>query len=239
MNLKDLLKKPNILRLGLIIGIFFAQNFLFLVYPHLIIEYASIGVNYGIGGGGYIPWYCTENSEPVRLFYLEEFICINVLLSPILRYILLTLSIIATVILILKKKLSLDQKFSLFCICYIFLENYRRYDSLPIFLPFILLLYVPFLKQEENFSDFIKKNKLLLLGFIPIIGFYFIPKNTYKYHIIFDIFPVSEEYPFVIFVNFRWIILLLMMVLFLLLLYLQEIKNRKIKNQNNLTDFNH
>lgn len=86
-------------------------------------------------------------------------------------------------------------------------------------LPFILLLFVPFINQNEKGISFLKKNKVLLTGLFSIFGIYLrIDEN------IFTRFPNLNVPILIVYFNLQSIILFGITAFCLFFLYLKNYK---------------
>ena len=126
---------------------------------------------------------------------------------------------------IFNQKLKIEEKFAYFSLIYIFINIYKPYNSLIVLLPFILLLYIPYLKQDPIKFDFVKENKIMLIGLSSIFGICFMIPNT---ETIIKYLPKFQEFPWIMILYLRWIILLIIMVSSLIILSLKSKSNLKI-----------
>ena len=197
INFNELFKKKNIKIYCIIMLISLAQNFLFIIYPSLFLDFIS-------------------SRSVTKIFYLYEFIALNAELVFLLSFIIM---FTVTFFLICIKKLSIIKKFGYFALFSIFF-SFFAHNSLIILLPLTLLLFVPFLNKKEKFVDFIKSNKILLLGLLAIYGLYqwIFRESVYRY------FPFMANFPYIILVDLRFIILLSIMVGTLIFLGLRHFK---------------
>ena len=88
----------------------------------------------------------------------------------VLIYIFAVILTIITIVLIHIRSLNIEEKFSFFLLAYLFFGI----TSLPeliayVCLSFVLLLFVPFLKQDLIGSEFIQKNRVFLIGVISFL----------------------------------------------------------------------
>ena len=171
---RELFSKKNIIKYGIIIISFIAQNFLFILSPDLIFDF--------------IEMYQIEQSRKgfiLDLFYLLYFNkYFDTLTEGTIATISITMDIILYSILIFLtviKKLNLIEKFGFLSLSILVL-NYVAYRISVVLLPLICLLFISFLNKNEERMDFLKKNKILLIGLIAIFGIYIIPhENKYQY----------------------------------------------------------
>ena len=168
----ELTEKVNLKKYGIIIVWFLAQNFLFFLHPILILDFLKIWI--GFQGRQY----------ELRHFYLifvDDVFSIPNIIELIVSAILLIIMYIIIVVLIITKKLRLIDKFSIFAVSIIFL-NYLSYRIFVFLLPLTLLLFIPFLNQELKGKEFIKENKIVLLGLISIAGIYLTVERATPYY---------------------------------------------------------
>jgi len=184
---------------------FVGQNFLFVLYPNLIFDFLEgfyKNANF---------WY----------FYLKEWINFSDSQITIINYIVTPLLFALTLILILNKNLKLEVKFAYFALFAIFFGLFAN-RVLNVLLPLTLMLFIPLLKQEEKGFDFIKKNYILLTGFIAVAGIYLMVNAETIYIIITMLIPFIGGSLLMFFIYLRWFILLIIMILSLLVLYLKN-----------------
>ena len=147
-----------------------------------------------------------------------------------MRVLILTFIVILTIItmvLIYIRSLNIEEKFSFFLLAYLFFGITSQPELIAhVCLSFVLLLFVPFIKQEFTGFEFIQKNRVFLIG---VISFLLIN------HINFLRKPQIYIGAFgrVIFIGFLVtlgvIILYTIMILCLFMLY---IKNNDITNED-------
>jgi hypothetical protein len=211
---KEFFKKENVEKYFIIIFIFLTQNILFIIYPSQFFIFLISGLYHPI-----------RRNEKIKLLYLREFIDVSYgTMTFITIFFTIILSVI-TLILILNNKLGIEEKFAYFSIAYIFfgVYSYPNLLSLTLF-SLALLLFVPYLNQNAKGIEFIKCNKILLIGLMSIIGILFASSDF----IFYDLFPLLEYYPSAIFYYSRWIFLLSVMLISLILLHLKLEKNKNL-----------
>ena len=154
VNYKDLFKKRNITNYLIVIGMFAALNFLFIIYPRLIFVFL-------FGGGRFL-----LRTTPVRTI------------------ISLIILIIITIILLKNKTLKLEMKFAWYSFAGIFFDifspGYYLYYfplSFLIFLPFLDL-------KDKNLSKFISNNFLIMLGLLIVQILFWINSNKLLYNLL-------------------------------------------------------
>ena len=194
----NLIKKESVKKYVIVILIFLIQNFYFVIYPSLFFDFI-------------------ESRGTSKLFYMEGIFSIenlNILVFSIIGMCIISILIIS------KKTMNIIRKFGYFSFFSIFISFYAH-RSLAILIPLTLLLYIPFLNENDRIVQFINDNKILLLGLISIYSIYhWIYRES-----IFRYFPFMENFPFVILVDLRWIILLAIMASSLFIL---EFKKKRI-----------
>ncbi|MFX1384038.1 MAG: hypothetical protein ACFFBP_16495 [Promethearchaeota archaeon] len=211
IKFKDLLKKENIKIYSIVVFMFIFQNILFLIYPNLIFEFLE----------GFF------KNVNFFIFYLNEWIIFSDIEITLINIIFSIILFVITLILIINKKLTLEVKFGYFSLFAIFFGLFAN-RVLMILLPSILILFIPFMKQDETGFDFIKENIILLTGFLAIAGIYLNVNPETIYLITIFIIPASQGFGLMLIIYLRWIILLILMLLSFLLLYM---KNRDLINE--------
>lgn len=204
IEFKELLIKNNILKYAIVVLMFALQNILFIIYPNLIFDFLN---------GFY------ENAN-FFIFYLYEWVILYDIQTTIINYIFTIATFILVLILIINKKLNLEVKFGYFALFTIFFSLFAN-RVLMILLPLVMLLFIPFLKQDEIGTEFVKKNIILLIGFIAIMGLYLNVNPETIYNIITSIIPFFRGSVLLMLIYLRWIILLSIMVFSLLTLFLK------------------
>jgi len=188
---KDLFKVANLKKYFLVISLFFAQNFLFIIYPSMIRDFYKETE------------YFTWGIPVFQHFYLTE-LCANVFdrdLVPKVNFALNIILIILSTIIICLKRLKIEIKFGYINLFIMFLYQHA-WKSLFIIIAFILLIIIPFLKEDKDLLKFFKKNKIALMGafsllcinFTPFgdMGIYpFFPGITYFYFIYLSLLIIS------------------------------------------------
>lgn len=204
-EISQILKRENIKRYCIVILMFLAQNFLFIIFPTLFIDFLNM--------------FGFMQMHNIQLFYLREWVFLsrdNLLYTTL---ILIVILIVISFILMFSKKLLLVQKFGYFSIVYLLIGvfSYQIFILLILF-SFILLIFVPFIKQNDNGFKFIKNNKILLVGLISILIITFMPPDF----AIYGVFPFLQRYPLYLFVNLRWIFLICIFLSMLILLHIKD-----------------
>ena len=204
--LNEIFKNENIKKYSLAVVFFVIQNFFFIIYPNQIFEFFK----------GF--YYVSRKKKKMKLLYLSEWVNISSNLARTLSILSLITLIIITLILIYKNKLELQKKFSYFSIAYILIgvQFYHTAVSL-IFFSFVLLLFVPYLDQDAKGIEFVKNNKILLIGVFSILIIFFLSHEFIIYRFIQE----PKDYPLSILDNIRFIILISIMLISIILLELK------------------
>lgn len=209
--IKKLFNKENLKKYFIVIIMFVLQNFLFFLFPSLILNFLE-GITYPYTYRLFLP-----------LIYLNEWCFPPQNIVQIVTIVFTSILVIVSVLITFNNKLKLIEKFGYFSLIYMFIGLYS-YPILTfmVLVPLVLLLFVPYLDYREKGIGFIKNNKTLLIGLVSILLLCLNQRaeTFYKY------IPLLQEFPFVILVNLRWLILLIIIVLSFLLLRYQ--KTRKV-----------
>ncbi|TFG25524.1 MAG: hypothetical protein EU529_00500 [Promethearchaeota archaeon] len=155
IQLKDLFKKENVETYFIVVLWFVIQNFTFILYPWQIFE-ALKEVNRPLS-------YSGKHSP----FYLKYLIVFTATQMQVLIYVFLVILTIITMVLIQLRRLNIEEKFSFFLLAYL-LFGITSFPELIAYvcLSFVLLLFVPLLKQDLIGSEFIQKNRVFVIGVI-------------------------------------------------------------------------
>lgn len=169
----EIFSKNNLKKYGSAILTFFVHNFLFILYPVLIYDYYEM-----------VQKDTKRNDLKLKHFYLE-YLNENILFLPsfyegIISTIFNLILYAIVLILIVHRRLKLEQKAGIYCLSVVIL-NYISYRILIIILPITCLLFVPFLYQNETGKEFIKKNRYVLIGLLSILGIYIVPHSD-RFH---------------------------------------------------------
>ncbi|MFX0138674.1 MAG: hypothetical protein ACFFDN_33840, partial [Candidatus Hodarchaeota archaeon] len=159
----ELFEKENLKTYGLVALIFLCQNFLLIIYPRLIFDYYFIVFRY------------FQSVQLKSLCYYLVFIKKIFIIPPLAKFIVSLILIIVMYVIIafllITKKLKIHEKFSYFALSFI-LTNTLAYKTIIILFPLIILLFIPFLHQDEIGRNFIEKNKYVLIGLLSVLGIY-------------------------------------------------------------------
>lgn len=204
IKFKDVLKKDNMKIYAIVLSMFLIQNILFIIFPILIIEFLD----------GFF-----KNAN-FFIFYLSEWLLFTDIQITIINIISTIVLIVITLILILNTKREIEIKFAYFAFIAIFIGLFAN-RVLSILLPLILLIFILFLKQDFKGIEFVKENKILLIGIIAIAGIYLNINAETIYNIIITVFPILTGPFLMFFIYLRWIILLSIMVFSLFILMLR------------------
>lgn len=228
----ELTEKMNIQKFCIMSFLFILENFLFVIYPSLIFEFLK---------SFYHP---AKGRKLVRMLYLKDLVYISRLQMIIMILIFNTILAIITLFLILYKKLKIEEKFSYFLLAFLFFGVYSWWFLLALVLfSFTLLLFVPFLNQDVEGLEFIKSNKIFLIGLLSIGIMFCITDIFILYHFI----PIYFRYIFVIYYKVNMLILHIIMLACLFTLYIKRMKdineirekNHSLKNFKELSNKNH
>ena len=212
----ELFEKENIKKYCIAILMLFIQNILFIIYPRLIFDYIKI----------FSKW----NELNLSHFYLRDlrkkFISIPDFAQEGITLTLNIVMYIVILIILLNTKLKIEEKFAFFSLCLILF--WRLVIRILLFLfPLAILLFIPFLNQNEKGIGFIKKNALVLIGLISVFGIFFWPTTTYMF-----IFYSRWEYSlFAIFFYLKYLIFISIFVSVLLILYYKKYTSINALNQ--------
>jgi hypothetical protein len=206
IRFSNFLNREIILRLFIVASILVLENLLFLIYPDLISNFLK-------GFTGNI------DETSIRALFISDFQFSNRNFLIFVRYLMLFLTIIITLGITINKRISIEWKFSLFCIAFLFLDIFRGYGLLQVLLPFILLLFIPFIKQERIRAFLVKENYLFIIGLFSIVGIIFTSKDTQAF---LRTLPLFNEFPLVSLVYLRWLILTGLLAITLAILNLKN-----------------
>lgn len=197
--LNEFFKKDHVNKYFIIITMFIAQNFLFFIYPSQFFIFFFSGIFHPI-----------RRKNKMKLIYLREFVEVSYNTMTLITIVFTTILSITTIILIIKEKFLIEEKFGYFSLAYILFGVYSYPHLLSLILfSLVLLLFVPYINQDNNNkAEFFKNNKVLFIGLFSIIGILFASGDF----IIFRFFSNLEEFPVNIFYYSRWIILLGLMI---------------------------
>jgi len=158
IQLEDLFKKENVEKYFIVILWFIIQNFTFILYPWQIFQ-ALNGINF--------PVTFIEDHTP---FYLRYLIVLTAAQMRVLIYVFAIILAIITMVLIYIRKLNIEEKFSFFLLAYLFFGITSHILIIThVCLSFVLLLFVPLLKQDLIGYEFFHKNKVFLIGIISFL----------------------------------------------------------------------
>ncbi len=211
---KEELKNKNLIVVSIIVFMFIFQNFLFIIYPSLIFEFIN---------GFFFP----VERETLMIFYLQEFISVSSTIIFLFTIIIIIILSVITLLLVLNKSLEIHEKFSYFSLGYLFFGMFSTYGHGVILLAFILLLFTPHMDQKAKATEFIKSNKIFLIGLISIAGLFFVPFSYTAYRH----FPLLKVYPFSLFFLLRWIFFLSIMTISLIVLKLSDRSKESLLNE--------
>ncbi|TFG25525.1 MAG: hypothetical protein EU529_00505 [Promethearchaeota archaeon] len=208
IQLKNLVKKENVEIYFIVVLWFVIQNFTFILYPSQIFEAFK---------GFYIPVTYIRKSTP---FYLRYLIVLN---AAQMRVLILIYAVILTIItmgLIHIRSLNIEEKFSFFLLAYRFFGISPNPQTIAyVCLSFVLLLFVPLLKQDLIGSEFIRKNRVFLIG---AISFFLINHIHFLRYPVIYIGAFGRWINIGVFVTMGLITLYTIMILSLFTLYMKK-----------------
>ncbi|MFX1504080.1 MAG: glycosyltransferase family 87 protein [Promethearchaeota archaeon] len=209
IKLKNIFKKESFKMFFILLFWFTVQNITFIFYPSQIFEFLK---------GFRRPVEETRGAYPL---YMKDFIDISSSRMEDISYIFLGILIIITVILILNKNEYIEIKFGLFLLAYLFFGVFSHPPLISyICCSFVLFLFVPFIKQDLKGYEFIKKNSLILIGLISIMGISLFTNNFFYW----VFFPDLNEQDFGIFDTYRLLGLHIIMLISILTIYVIKYK---------------
>ncbi|MHA1845614.1 MAG: hypothetical protein ACTSWE_15255 [Promethearchaeota archaeon] len=174
------LNKKQLERYVIAFLIFFGQNFLFIIYPELLLTF--------IHG---FTW--TSSHEETRCCYLY----LNPL--PVLQndlFIMISTLILfmATLWLLFNNKISLSNKIGYFSVFYLYFGMYNCFALMHLLISFSLFAFISYLNLHENLKIFLASNKLILLSLSSIAFINLMPpeETILRYMPIFQYFPFFE-----------------------------------------------
>lgn len=207
IKLKKLFQSENVKKYIIAITFFLIENFLFILYPSLIFDFFK---------GFFMPVY---GRQYMRMLYLKDLYQPNKQEMSYILIIFTSILALISLILILKKNMKIEEKFSYFCFAYLFFGVFSHQILLGIILfSFILLLFIPYLNQEAKGIEFVKENKIVLIGLISISLIFFLTNNF----IFILFFPIYFELENDIFSALYLLVLHIIMVSCFFLLYLKK-----------------
>ncbi len=218
IKIKEINKRINLQKIGLIILFFCLQNILFFIFPSNIFTF--------------IRFFQTYDSLETHQ-YAAEFFGFKIQNLFLTNLILNIIIFIMTLILILNNNLDIEQKFAIFSLITIYLSLLALRILLILF-PLTILIFIPFLKQNLQIIDYLKKNLVILFGLLSISIYYFLDSSWHSY-IITNLFPSFEENSYFNFI-YSSIIYLMKKILLLsiIILYAQQYyKKYKLKEELN------
>lgn len=206
IQVKDLFRKYNLKKYLIFIILFLIQNIFFIIFPNLILSFIDKGI---------------KHSKDFTNLLLIHKLPLDFALNNIVKLMsTVILGILTLFFIMFKNDLSLEVKFGYFSFFYLFLNVWKGYSLLILNIPLILILLIPYVKNIE--VKRIYKDKFLLFAILAILIIQLEP--TYN-ETIFNIFPFTSEYPFIIFIYLRWAIPILILTFSFTFL--------KIKKKNN------
>jgi len=206
--IKKLIYKKNLMQCLIVILWFIIQNITFILYPSQIMRFLE-GFN-------------RPSNEPRSAYplYLKDFLELSKSKMRTIVYIFTGILILITIILIaLKNKIEIENKFSLFFLAQLFFGVISYpYLIAYILFSFVLFLFVPFLKQDFQGFDFIKKNIFFFIGIFSVLGIFLLIDNF----IITIFFPAFNDLDLGFFALYLILIFHIIMLIGLFSLFIKE-----------------
>ncbi|MFX1392089.1 MAG: hypothetical protein ACFFAH_00815 [Promethearchaeota archaeon] len=165
IHIADIFKMANIRIYLIVISIFLIQNFLFIVFPSFILKSFELFTLHSQNELGSFSIFYLSSFE---WYNISDYLIINLISSLIIGFI--------TILLIFNKNLKVEFKFSYFSLACIIFSTYAS-RALLILFPFTLLLYIPFLYQNEKGINFIKHNIIILIALISVLSINMAPPS--------------------------------------------------------------
>ena len=187
IHIKELFDKENIRKYLIVILMFCAQNFVFIINPSQFFTFIS-----------FFNMPNVRNDIFQNLTYLKDFnIIVSSDLMPLLTILFVIAISIISLIIIFQKELLMQEKFGFFFLAYIFLGIYSFQIYLYLLLfSFVLLLFVPFLEKNKKGFEWVKLNKFFIIGILSLtlilnhdLIYYIIPR--YSVFILLSLMMIS------------------------------------------------
>jgi hypothetical protein len=213
----ELIDKVNIQKYFILLILFILENFLFVIYPSLIFDFLKCFYHPTTLGG-----------RLVTVLYMKGFVELSKRQMTVMLFIFYPILAISTIVLILYKGLKIEEKFSFFLLAFLFFGLHSHQDLLALVLfGIILLLFAPFLKQDVEGIEFIKVNKLVLIGIFSIGCMFFVSDDFIFIHFT----PMYLQYDLGIIWIAKVIILHIVMVGCIAALYIQKYRISNIEKK--------
>ncbi len=208
INIKDMFKQQNLYNYIILISLFFLLNILFIIFPQLILDFLFNGV---FGYNDYI--------NTLKLLYTFKWLIIPDSWQSIITILSISILSMTTIILIYRKDINLEIKIGLFSLSYLIFSTFARFTDLILFIPFLLLLFIPYISLESDLLSFLKNNVWVILGLLSVLGVAFAHYDVSDF---FEYFPFTNILFFKILVYLRYGILLALLSISLAVLYFQH-----------------
>ena len=204
IDVKQTFKKSNLYRILLFLIILILQNSLFLFFPNLIFDFIEKGLDF--------------QRDFIQLMIFWNVSGLNLEVLSLIKIIsVISMALLSLYIWIFKNDLKIEVKVGYFTFALLYLNAWKGYDMLLIALPYVYILLIPELKRIDNWK--IRKNIPFLIFFLSI--FAILIQMTYN-ETFFKYFPFLQNYPYIMLVNFRWFLPILIMSLTFLYLKLRK-----------------
>ncbi len=208
-----LIMKENLLKTCLAIISFSLQNFLFFIFPKLLIDFFFSLLN--------------QINSSWFLFYLIDMnLCRSLNFPSYITIIFLIFLSIITLLLIILKTFKLEEKFGLSSLSYIYFCPIPNLGTLIIYLPFILLIFLPFFKIENKKTLFFKKNSISLINIFLLVIIYFHVRPS----IIFSYLPFFLDSFFALYIYLFYLLIILILGYSVLLIFIDKIVLKRKSN---------
>ncbi len=160
--IKELFKKDNTQKYTIVILMFCAQNFIFILNPSQFFYFINFF------NMPHRREYIFGNMMYTKNLFSEENLIANDYMA-LITYLFVFAIIIISLILIFKKDLSIQEKFGFFFLANVFLGIYsiQHYLYLLLF-TFVLLLFIPFYEKNIKGFKWVKMNKFFIIGILSI-----------------------------------------------------------------------
>lgn len=207
IEIKQIFKKSNLQTYFIFISIFLLINILFIIFPSLLVDFLNGIFKYN------------EYKKELKFIYTIEWLIIpNSWHNYITIGSIIFLSLI-TLFLILNKKLTLERRIGLFVLSYLWFSTFARFTDLALFIPFLLLLLIPYISEKDTLISFLKSNILPLVGLISVLGLAF---GHYDVNDFFEYFPILNIVFLKFIVYMRYAIFLVLFSISILFLSLRN-----------------
>jgi hypothetical protein len=223
VNYRNIFSKTQIKKYLILILVFLYQNFMFFIAPVLMTGFFSgtsnaFRTNYTI----YTPMEIVNNQIIYPVDSLSCFIYalgITYVNTSLTLTIFASLIILLTIILLIKKNMTLERKIGYFTLFSLFFNVYPRPNTMVVFMPLIALAFVRKIDIKGKILEFVKTNFVFLISLISLSLLYLMP----PIHYIYDAFPFLMNIPYSLSILLmRWTVLYIILAISLLCLDKKE-----------------